>query len=245
MESKIATRQAIQIEYLRLLNEENFSFDPADKEPRGVQKAVRVNLNKMSYGGQRFKVTKQLVSDWAARCRNNKYELTSVQADYSRSSQNSRKFFDAEQKRIRDKVISDELSCGDVTTVWSDKKGRLVSVSKSYVRRALKRKLDDEPSMIAAVPKGMRIGGLSDHHNRARLHEAKYWLSKPQEFIDNMWFADESKMTFKEHKNKRIDIKWIYRGNSAMMDSTFYEDPRWSGQIQWNPHRMCTCLAHM
>lgn len=83
--------------------------------------------------------------------------------------------------------------------------------------------------MHPAVPKRMKIGGNTAHHNRMRYLEAKYWNSKDQEFIDGIFFADESKMTFKMHKNRSIDIKWVLRGNAS--ESNWYEDPRHPGQI--------------
>ena len=217
------------MEYLRLLSEVNFTFNSNDKEPFGIQKKVKENVNRQRYGGELFEVSKQLVSDWAARCRNNNYEMTAVTADYSRSSQNSRKFFDAEQKRIRNRVLQQDLKCDEVVTVYSDKKQRLVTVSKSSVRRALKRKLNDEPSCVAAVPKGMRVGGLSAHHDRCRLHEAEFWNGKTQEYLNGLWFADESKMTFREHQNKNVDVKWVFRG--AADGANWFEKPRWPGQI--------------
>ena len=44
-----------------------------------------------------------------------------------------------------------------------------------------------------------------------------------------MWFADESKMSLREHKNKQIDIEWVPRGTAGQ--SNWYEKPRWPGQI--------------
>ena len=83
--------------------------------------------------------------------------------------------------------------------------------------------------MVAATPKGMRIGGWSSHHRRARLKEAEFWDSLTDEELNAIWFADESKMTFREHKNKSIDIKWVYRGQAG--EANWYDKPRWPGQI--------------
>jgi hypothetical protein len=87
----------------------------------------------------------------------------------------------------------------------------------------------DEPSMVAAVPKGLKVGGWSAHHCRARLLEAQFWNGLTDEQLNGIWFADESKMTFREHKNRAIDIKWVYRGQAS--GANWYEKPRWPGQI--------------
>ena len=102
-------------------------------------------------------------------------------------------------------------------------------MSSSSARRFLKRKLGDEASLVAAKPKGMKVGGLTAHHNRCRLAEARFWKSKDQDFIDGIWMADESKITFREHKNRSIDIVWVYRGDAGK--SNWYEQQRWPGQI--------------
>ena len=81
--------------------------------------------------------------------------------------------------------------------------------------------------MVAAKPKGHRVGGNSAHHNKCRLLEAKFWKSQPQEVINGIWFADESKMSLREHKNKMIDIEWVPRGTAG--ESNWYETPRWPG----------------
>ena len=83
--------------------------------------------------------------------------------------------------------------------------------------------------MVAAVPKAMRIGGNTAHHNRCRKIEAQFWMSKDQSYIDNMWFGDESKMSFRVHKNKAIDIKWCLRGTAG--ETNWYEHHRWPGQV--------------
>jgi transposase len=141
MSKRVAARQAIQLEFLKLLREHDFSFDDTQKEPLGIQKMVAKNVNKMKYGDGTFNVTRQYVSDWVARVRNNGYQLTQVTTDYSATSQNARRFFDGEQRRIRQKAFDGELKCDEVVTVFSDKKQREIGVSKSSVWRALKRKL--------------------------------------------------------------------------------------------------------
>ena len=83
--------------------------------------------------------------------------------------------------------------------------------------------------MVPAKPKGMRIGGWSSHHRRARLKEAEFWNNLTDEELNAIWFADESKMTFREHKNRSIDIKWVYRGQAG--EENWYDKPRWPGQI--------------
>ena len=97
-----ATRRTIQHEYLRMLNEADFSFRAGDKEPYGLQRKVMRSVNQQFYGPTRMKTNPQQVSDWVRRVRENNYEVTSCEQDYSESSQNSRVFFDAEQQRIRD-----------------------------------------------------------------------------------------------------------------------------------------------
>ena len=103
---------------------------------------------------------------------------------------------------------AEKLKSTQVVTVWSDKKTKQVEVSASTVRRALKRKFPDEPSMLAARPKGMKVGGETAHHNKCRLLEAQYLKAKGQAFVDGMFFADETKIRFREHKNRQIDIEW-------------------------------------
>ena len=83
--------------------------------------------------------------------------------------------------------------------------------------------------MVAARPKGMRIGGNTAHHNKCRLIEARYWKSQGQDVVDGIFFADETKIAFREHKNKQIDIEWVYRGTAS--ESNWYEKMRWPGTI--------------
>ena len=148
-----ATRRAIQHEFLRLLKDAGFRFRKNEKEPRGVQAKVVESVNKIKHGRQYLKTNHVQVSNWAARVRQNKYQFTTTATDYSKTSQNRRKFFDAEQLRIRARVKAEKLKSTQVVTVWSDKEQEQVEVSASTVRRALKRKFPDEPSMLAARPK--------------------------------------------------------------------------------------------
>ena len=98
------TRRAIQHEYLRLLAESGFSFNQGDREPWGLQSKVMEAVNKIRYGRDKLNTNRQQVSDWVFRARENGYQETSVQQDYSRSSQNMRKFHDFEQQLIRNTV---------------------------------------------------------------------------------------------------------------------------------------------
>ena len=70
---------------------------------------------------------------------------------------------------------------------------------------------------------------MTVHHNKVKLIEAKYWNNKFQEEIDGIVFADESKMRFCEHHNKRIDIEWCFRGDSSEVN--WHEAPRHCTQI--------------
>ena len=118
----IATRRTIQHEYLRMLNESNFSFLPGAKEPHGLQRKVMRSVNEQFYGNTRMKTTPQQVSEWVRRVRENNYDVTSCKQDYTQSSQNSRLFHDAEQKRIRDFMKNETLECTEIESIWSDKK---------------------------------------------------------------------------------------------------------------------------
>ena len=93
----------------------------------------------------------------------------------------------------------------------------------------MKKKYDDQPSHVAAKPKKMRVGGRTAHHNKARLVEAKFWKAQDQDVINGVWFADESKMRFREHKNSQIDIEWCFRGEAG--EANWYESPRHTTQI--------------
>ena len=188
----ITTRRTIQHEFLRQLNEAGFNFRRGTKEdePYGIQSRVMKAVNEQGYGPTRMKTNAQQVSDWVRRVRENKYEVTSCEQDYSQSSQNRRKFFEAEQKRIRDFIREEKLKCTEIASVYSDKKGNQINVSASTARRFMKMPLGDEPSHVATKPKGMKVGGRSAHHNKCRLIEARFWNNQPQETIKGMWFAD-------------------------------------------------------
>ena len=130
---------------------------------------------------------------------------------------------------IRNRIRHDELKCNEVISVFSDKKNKRITVSKSTVRRCLKRPFLDEPSMIAARPKAMTVGGDTAHHNKCRFVEAEYWNKQSQKKIEGIWFADESKITFRKHPNRQIDIKWALRGEATQ--TNWYEKQRHPGQI--------------
>lgn len=147
-------------------------------------------VNEQGYGPTRMETNAQQVSDWVRRVRENNYEVTSCEQDYSKSSQNRRKFFEAEQKRIRDFIREEKLKCTEIASVYSDKEGDQINVSASTARRFMKMPLGDEPSHVAARPKGMKVGGRSAHHNKCRLIEARFWKNQPQETIEGMWFGD-------------------------------------------------------
>ena len=186
-------------------------------------------VNKIRYGRSTLSTNRQQVSVWVSRARDNGFQVTSVQQDYTRSSQNRRKFHDFEQQLIRDTVRHQRLKCNEMQSIYSIEKNERISVSESSVRRILKRPFREEPSMVAAKPKGYRVGGNTAHHNKCRYVEAKYWNSMNQEDINGIWFADESKMTFREHPNKQIDIQWVLRGEAT--EANWYEHPRHPGQI--------------
>ena len=223
------TRRAIQHEYLRLLADANFSFNQEDRESWGLQGKVLKAVNKIRYGRDTLSTNRQQVSDWVSRARDNGYQVTSVQQDYSRSFQNRRKFHDFEQQLIRDTVRHQRLKCNEMQSIYSIAKNERISVSESSVRRILRRPFQQEPSMVAAKPKGYRVGGNTAHHNKCRYVEAKYWNSLSQDEINGIWFGDESKMTFREHPNKQIDIQWVLRGEAT--EANWYEHPRHPGQI--------------
>ena len=225
----VATRRTIQHEFLRMLNESNFSFLPGAKEPYGIQRKVMRSVNEQFYGNTRMNTTPQQVSEWTRRVRENNYDVTSCKQDYSQSSQNKRLFHDGEQKRIRDYIRDNKMKCTEIESVWSDKEQKLIAVSASSARRAMKRQLGDEPSHVAAKSKARKVGGMTAHHNKARLTEARFWNSKTQNKINGMVFADESKMRFRDHPNKQIDIEWVFRGDAS--EANWHEAPRHCTQI--------------
>jgi hypothetical protein len=115
-----ATRRAIQHEYLRLLAQEGFTFTVDEKEPRGIQARVVKAVNQQRHGNGYLSTNHSQVSDWVGRVRQNGYQVTGVTIDYSNSSQNARRFFNAEQRRIRQFVFDEKLKSTQVATVWSD-----------------------------------------------------------------------------------------------------------------------------
>ena len=223
------TRRAIQHEFIKELTQAGFTFTQGEAEPRGIQAKVLRSVNEMYHGRQKLKTNRQQVSDWVARVRKNNYRVTSVQQDYTKSSQNRRKIFDNEMQYIRQTIREDELKSNELVSVFSDKKNHNISVSASTVRRCLKRPFMDEPSMVAARPKAMKVGGNTAHHNKCRRIEAEYWNNQSQRKINGIWFADESKITFRKHLNRQIDIKWVLRGEAG--EANWYEKPRHPGQI--------------
>ena len=227
-----ATRRAIQHEYIRNLSEANFAFQTGTKEQRGLQARVVQSVNETRYGDGLLRTNQKQVSEWCKRCRVNNWNVTVVKSDYSATSQNARKFYLAEQKRIRHEIKSKKMKSTEVTAVWSDKKNKMITISPSSARRFLKRKLGDLPEerrMIAARPKGMKVGEETPHHDRCRMTEACWLKMKGQRFIDGMFHADESKIKFKERPNKQIDIEWTYLGEAG--ETGWFEDQRHPGQI--------------
>ncbi len=224
-----ATRRIIQHEYLHLLQAKGFKFGHNEKEPYGVKKEVLKVVNSRGYGPTRTNISRQTVYNWCKRVKDNGYMTTSCVQNYTQSSQNGRKFFHAEQKRIRDFIREEKLKCTDIACVYSDKEKKLISVSTESARIYMKMPLGDEPSHVAAKPKGYRVGGKTAHHNKCRYIEACFWKGQPQDVIDGMWFADESKMRFREHHNKQIDIEWCFRGDAS--ETNWYEQPRHSTQV--------------
>ena len=225
----VMTRRTIQHEFLRLLNEEWFDFRRDNNEPYGIQSRVMNAVNQQYYGPTRMKTNPQTVSDWIRRVRENDYKVTSCEQDYSQSSQNRRQFYEAEQKRMRDFIREEKLKCTEIASVYSDKKKKQIPVSKSTARRYMKIQLDGEPSHVAAKPKGHKIGGMTAHHRKCRLVEARFWNNQPQRKINGMVFADESKMRFREGRNKQIDIEWCFRGDAS--ETNWYENPRHTTQV--------------
>ena len=164
-----------------------------------------------------------------ARVRRNNYRVTAIKQDYSKSSQNRRKVFKDEQRLIRQQVRENDLKCGELKVIHSTTKNKRITLSQSTVRRYLKQPFEDEPSMVAAKPKGFKVGGNTAHHNKCRRLEAEFWNKCTQKDINGIWFADESKITFRAHPNKQINIKWVLRGEASA--ANWYEEPRHPGQI--------------
>ena len=120
-ERLIATRKAIQYEFLRRLNKARadgrFNFQPGEKEPRGIQRRVLQAVNQQFCGvtiekgklARRWihmKTNKDQVSYWVRKVRENGYTATTCEKDCSQSRYNRRKFHQPEQERIRDMVLN-------------------------------------------------------------------------------------------------------------------------------------------
>jgi len=212
-----------------LLKERNFTDGPDATEPRGIQKEVLEAVNNQYYGRTKLKTNRTTVCEWVRRVRENNYQVTNCEQDYTQSSQNRRKFFDNEQQRIRDFIREEKLKSNEIGSVYSDKKKKQITVSATSARRIMKRPFRGEPSMVPSKPKKMKVGGRTAHHNKCRYIEAKFWKKQPQEIIDGIWFADESKMVFRVHKNSQIDIEWVFRGQAS--SANWHEAPRHSAQV--------------
>jgi hypothetical protein len=212
-----------------LLKEKNFTFVPGAKEPRGIQKEVIEAVNSQYYGRTKLETNRTTVSEWVGRVRQNNYQVTNCEQDYTNSSQNRRRFYDNEQQRIRDIIREEKWKSTEIGSVYSDKEKKQITVSATSARRIMKRPFRGEPSMLPAKPKRMKVGGRTAHHRKCRLVEAKFWKKQPQEIINGIWFADESKMTFRVHKNSSIDIEWVFRGTAS--ESNWHEAPRHSAQV--------------
>ena len=129
----------------------------------------------------------------------------------------------ADIRQIRHELQKPNVKSGDIVAV-NDKQ-----IAPASIRRLAKRKFEDEPPLMVSVPKGRKIGGDTAHHNKARLHEARYWLSQGQEYVNGLWFADETKMKFSLQKNRQIDIEWVPRGEAH--DANWYDKPTHTAQI--------------
>ena len=54
------------------------------------------------------------------------------------------------------------MECTEIESVWSDKEQKLIAVSASSARRAMKRQQGGEQSHVAAH----KVGGMTAHHNK-------------------------------------------------------------------------------
>lgn len=196
---------------------------PGQPLPRGIQKQIRETLEKMTHNGQPILVSKQQVSNWAKRVERNDFDITDTKQDFSSNSNNATKFRAEETRQVRTELQKRHVKSGDIVAVNGKQ------ISSSSVRRIAKRKFQDEPPLMVSVPKGRKIGGDTAHHNKARLHEAQYWISKGQQFVDGLWFADETKMKFSPQMNRTIDIQWAPRGEAH--DANWYDKPAHTAQI--------------
>ena len=182
-----------------------------------------------------MEMSKQVVSLWAKRVRNNDWEMTNTSQDYSHNRENATKFGSDERRRIHEELMKPHKKCGDIIVVHSTKENKHIEISSSSVRRIAKSQLDGGPtqggtvSLQPAAPKLRKIQGDTAHHNKMRLREAEFWISKGQEYVNGLWFADESKMTFSCSPNKKIDIEWTPRGQCGL--ANWHDVPRHTGQI--------------
>ena len=206
-----------------------FTSQPEQAVPRGVQKEIRELLQEMTHDGESLDISKQVVHLWAKRVKQNGWEITNTRQDYTSNIENATKFRTGENRRVREELQKPNMKCGQIVTVHSDKEHRQINISESSVRRIAKRKFGDEPSLQPAVPKPMKIQGDTAHHNKCRLVEAERWLAYGQDYVDGLWFADESKMKFSPQMNKKIDIQWTLRGNCGA--ANWYEKPTHTAQI--------------
>ena len=233
------TRTAIQYEFIRLLEEADFDFSIEDEdekrrsEPFGIQKKVMEAVNKKRFSRGTLHCNAQMVSQWSARCRRNQYMITEVRRDYSKSSQNRRKFHNDSIHRIRERVQQEELKCNEIQAVWSDEAnqgaGGRITISQSSVRRCITKPFMNQPRLIAAVPKPLKVEGFTAHHNKARYVQAQYWNKCTQQQIEGIWFGDETKISFCQTPNKAINIKWVPRGSATK--ENWYSRPRHPGQV--------------
>ncbi len=191
--------------------------------PRGIQKQIREALSQMTHNGEPIIVSKQVVSNWVKRVERNGFDITDTRQDFSNNGNNARKFYSADIRQIRHELQKPNVKFGDIVAV-NDKQ-----IAPASIRRLAKRKFEDEPPLMVSVPKGRKIGGDTAHHNKARLHEARYWLSQGQEHVNGLWFADETKMKFSPQKNRQIDIEWVPRREAH--DANWYDKPTHTAQI--------------
>ena len=94
----------------------------------------------------------------------------------SKSRYNRRKFGPREQELVRDRVKREDLKCGEVIEIrkeHEDGSHSIVPISESSVRRIVhKNNGPYDPSMVAARPKAMRVGGGTV----TSLHEGSFGL---------------------------------------------------------------------
>ena len=159
---------------------------------------------------------------WCAKVRKNGYQLVVPRQDFSSNAQNVTNFGELERLEVKKRLRDGGKTCADILTVYSHKKKKRVTIGRSTVSRIAK-----ETGLVVAVPKALRVGGTTAHHNRMR--RSDYWLDKGQAFVNGVFFCDESKIRFKDKRNKRIDIKWVTKGTAG--ESNWYDDPVHCAQI--------------